>query len=129
MALLVTGRTAPSLSWADETPALKAGDKVYLLGGHDGGPATGVVSNVSPTVIQHNVLVDERRQGAPLLNEKGQILGMVSLAPTLGAVPGAITYVAVPIATACDRVLSCGGGTTVVAPTGINATTTTTTRG
>jgi len=127
LALLVTNRTAPSLSWADETPALKAGDKVYVLGGQDSAPVAGVVSNISPTGIQHNVFVDQRRQGAPLLNDKGQILGMVSLALTPGAGPGTITFFAVPIATACDRVLSCGGGTTVVAPTGINATTTTTT--
>jgi len=128
MALLVTTRTAPSLSWADENPGAKAGDKVYVLGGQDGGAVAGVVQNVSPTGIQHTVFVDERRRGAPLLNEKGQILGMVTLALTPGAGPGTTTFSAVPIATACDKVLSCGGGTTVVAPTGINATTTTTTR-
>jgi len=129
LALLVTNRTAPSLSWADSNPAVKPGDKVYVIGGADGAPVAGVVSSVSPTNIQHNVVVDARRQGAPLLNDKGQILGMVSLALTPGAGPGATNFFTVPIATACDRVLSCGGGSTVVSPTGINATTTTTTPG
>jgi len=129
LALLVTSRTAPSLSWADETPGVKPGDKVYVVGGADAAPVAGVVSSVSPGRIEHNVFVDERRRGAPLLNEKGQILGIVSLALTPGAGPGTTTFSAVAIAAACDRVLSCGGGTTVVAPTGINAATTTTTRG
>ncbi|MGI8807910.1 MAG: trypsin-like peptidase domain-containing protein [Acidimicrobiales bacterium] len=128
LALLVTGRTAPSLSWRDEDPPVKAGDKVYVVGG-SGGPVAGVISAVSPASIQHNVFIDERRQGAPLLNEKGQILGMASLSLNPGALPGDSNFFAIPISAACDRVLSCGGGTTAVpstvAPTGNNATTTT----
>jgi S1-C subfamily serine protease len=101
MALLLTGRTAP---------------------------VVGAVSAVSPEGIQHNIFIDERRQGAPLLNEKGQILGMASLAvkPTF---PGQTDFFVVPISAACERVLSCGNGTasvpSTVAPTGNNATTTT----
>ena len=133
MALLVTGRTAPSLSWADGDPAAKPGDKVYVLGGSGGAAVAGVVSSVSATSIQHNIFIDERRQGAPLLNDRGQILGMVSLALTPGAGATDTTFYAVPIAAACDRVLACGTGNaavpTTVAPTGINATTTTTSRG
>jgi S1-C subfamily serine protease len=130
LALLVTGRTAPSLSWADTDPQVKAGDKVYVLGGGGGSPVAGVVSSVSPASIQHNVFIDASRQGAPLLNEKGQVLGMVSLALNPGAGPADSNFFAIPIAAACDRVLSCGGGTTgipstTVAPNGNNATTTT----
>lgn len=129
LALLVTGRTAPSLSWADENPPAKPGDKVYVMAGAGGGPVSGVISAVSPASIQHNVFIDPARQGAPLLNEKGQILGMVSLSPEVGAVPGGTNFVAIPISAACDRVLSCGGGNagvqSTVAPTGNNATTTT----
>jgi S1-C subfamily serine protease len=129
MALLLTGRTAPSLPWGDDNPSVKAGDKVYLVGGGAGGaPVAGAVSAVSPEGIQHNIFIDERRQGAPLLNEKGQILGMASLAvkPTF---PGQTDFFVVPISAACERVLSCGNGTasvpSTVAPTGNNATTTT----
>ncbi|HJV08311.1 MAG TPA: S1C family serine protease [Acidimicrobiales bacterium] len=129
LALLVTGRAAPSIPWADDNPPVKAGDKVYVLAGGGGGPVAGVVSAVSPASIQHNVFVDERRQGAPLLNERGQVLGMTTLGLTPpGAVPSLDTFFAVPIGIACDRVLTCGGGTTTVAPTGLNATTTTTGR-
>lgn len=125
LALLVTGRSAPSIPWPDDDPPVKPGDKVYVLGGAGGAPVAGVVSNVSPTSIRHNVFIDERRQGAPLLNEKGQVLGMNSLSFTPGAVATTDTFHAVPIEAACEMVLSCGGGTTSVAPTGPNATTTT----
>ena len=132
LALLVTGRTAPSLPWADNNPAAKAGDKVYLVGAA-GGPVAGVISNVSGTSIQHNVHVDVQRQGAPLVNEKGQVLGIASLSYNPGGGTDTIFY-AVPIDAACERVLTCGGGnasipTSTVAPTGANATTTPTTRG
>jgi len=129
LALLVTGRAAPSIPWADGNPELKPGDKVYVLAGAAGAPVAGVVSAVSPASIQHNVAIDERRQGAPLLNEKGQVLGMTTLAVAPGLTPAAGTFFAVPIKAACDRVLACGGGTTSVAPTGINATTSTTPSG
>jgi S1-C subfamily serine protease len=128
LALLVTGRTAPSIPWADDNPQVKAGDKVYLLAGAAGAPVAGVVSAVSPERIQHNIFLDERRQGAPLLNERGQVLGMATLGLTPGVTPSIDTFSAVPIDAACERVLSCGGGTTSVAPTGPNATTTTSPR-
>ncbi|MDQ4068420.1 MAG: serine protease [Actinomycetota bacterium] len=131
LALLVTGRTAPSLPWADQNPQAKAGDKIYLVGS-DGAPVAGVISNISDSSIQHNALVDARRQGAPLLNEKGQVLGMASLSPAPGAIPSNTVFYAVPIDASCERVLTCGGGnasipTSTVAPTGNNATTTPTT--
>lgn len=131
LALLVTNRTVASLTWADDNPAPKAGDKVYLVGA-GAGPVAGVIQGISPEGIQHNVFTDERRQGAPLLNERGQVLGMASLGllPP-GAVPPVDTFRAVPILVACDRVLNCGGGNasvpSTVAPTGLNATNTTTT--
>ena len=133
LALLVTGRTAPSLSWGGDDPPPKAGDKVYLVVA-DGTPLAGVLSGITPTSIQHNIVVDERRQGAPLLNEKGQVLGMASLLYNQGSVPTDSVFHAVPIGASCERVLSCGEGNSAVpsntvAPTGNNATTTPTTSG
>lgn len=130
LAMLVTSRTVASLTWADDNPAPKAGDKVYLVGA-GAGPVAGVIQGITPEGIQHNVFTDERRQGAPLLNERGQVLGMATLGllPP-GAIPPVDSFRAVPIGAACDRVLNCGGGNasvpSTVAPTGLNATNTTT---
>jgi S1-C subfamily serine protease len=132
LALLVVNRTAASLTWADDNPAPKPGDKVYVVAAGGGGPVAGVLTAVSPANIQHNVFIDARRQGAPLLNERGQVLGMASLALNPNGGQFDTTFYAVPIAAACDRVLNCGGGNasvpSTVAPTGINATTTTAAR-
>jgi S1-C subfamily serine protease len=129
LALLVTGRSVASLTWAGDDPAPKAGDKVYLVPA-GGGPVAGVLSGVSPASLQHNIFVDARRQGAPLINERGQVLGMASLGLTPpGVFPPVDTFFAVPIEASCDKVLNCGGGNasvpSTVAPTGLNATTTT----
>ncbi len=130
LAMLVTSRTIASLTWADDNPAPKAGDKVYLAA-PGSGPLAGVIQSVTPEGIRHNVFLDARRQGAPLLNERGQVLGMATLGllPP-GALPPVDSFLAVPIAAACDRVLNCGGGNasvpSTVAPTGLNATNTTT---
>jgi S1-C subfamily serine protease len=129
LALLVIGRTAPSLSWADDDPQAKAGDKVYLVPGTGGGPLPGTISSVSPASIQHNVFVDDRRQGAALLNEKGQVLGMASLSFNLNAPTTDTAFYAVPISASCERVLSCGNGTAgVPSSTVVPAASTTTTR-
>ena len=125
LALLVTNRTAPSLSWGDENQA-KVGDKVFVMGGAGGAAMAGVIKSVSPGSIQHNVFVDGRSQGAPLLNEKGQVLGMVSLTVVPGV--GVDTFYAVPIEAACERVLTCGTGTAGVPDSGTGGTTTTTAR-
>ncbi|HEX3622447.1 MAG TPA: serine protease [Acidimicrobiales bacterium] len=117
LALLVIGRSAPSLSWADQTPPPKAGDKVYLVGGAGGAAVPGVISAISPANIQHNIFTDPGRQGAPLLNEKGQILGMASLSFNPGATNSDTAFYAVPIAAACERVLSCGTGNNSVPST------------
>ena len=124
LALLVLPRAAPSLTWADNTPPTKTGDKVYVVGGAGGAAVPGVISAISPANIQHNVFVDGPRQGAPLLNEKGQVLGMVSLSFNPGATNTDTNFYAVPIAAACERVLSCGTGNNVVPSTVPGAPTT-----
>lgn len=115
LALLVIGRAAPSLSWADQSPAAKPGDKVYVAAA--GGVVAGVISSVSASSIQHNVFIDERRQGAALLNEKGQVLGITSLSFNPGATSTDTVFYAVPIGAACDRVLTCGTGNAAVSST------------
>ncbi len=114
LALLVIGRSVPSLNWADADPAPKAGDKVFVLGGGGGAAVAGVISAVSPTGIQHNVFVDDKRLGAPLLNDRGQVLGVLTRAAGGSPTPDGQTFTALPVSVTCERVLSCGGGNTAV---------------
>ena len=129
LALLVLPRPAPGLNWASEDPEGKAGDKVYAASG--GGLSAGVIVSTSGAAIQHNIVVDKSRQGGPLLNERGQVLGMVSVDFNPGGVGTDRIFLAVPVRLACERVLTCGGGNatvpSTVAPTGPNATSTPTT--
>jgi S1-C subfamily serine protease len=126
LALLVIGRAAPSLPWVGDNPAPKAGDKVYVVSGGGGAPVAGVIGALSGASIQHNVFVDGPRQGAPLLNEKGEVLGMVSQAFNPGGAGTDNTFFAVPVRSSCDRVLSCGSGNISVSPTSTPTTSTTT---
>lgn len=121
LALLVIDRAAPSLNWADQTPEAKAGDKVFVMGGSGGGALTGSISAVSPAGIQHTVAVDNKALGAPLLNDRGQVLGVLTRPP------GADLSTALPVSATCERVLSCGAGNTAVTPTGQPATSPSTT--
>ena len=123
LALLVLTRPAPGLTWASENPEGRPGDKVYAASG--GGLSPGVIASTSAAAIQHNVFVDKSRQGGPLLNERGEVLGMVSLDFNPDGTGTDRIFLAVPVRQACERVLSCGGGNatvpSTVAPTGLNA--------
>jgi len=114
LALLVIGRSAPSLNWADAEPAAKAGDKVFVLGGAGGGAVAGVISSFSQAGIQHNVFVDDKRLGAPLLNDRGQVLGILTRATGGSPTADGQTFTALPVSITCERVLSCGGGNTAI---------------
>jgi len=123
LALLVVGRTAPSLNWADQNPAAKPGDKAFVLGGAGGGALTGAITGISPTGVQHNVPVEDRHVGAPLMNDRGQLLGILTRPP--GAPAGAGGLTVIPMSASCERVLSCGTGNTVVAGEGAASPSTT----
>lgn len=124
LALLVLPRSVPSLTWATENPEGRPGDKVYVAAA--GGLTPGVIASSSGSAIEHNVFVDKARQGGPLLNERGEVLGMASIDFNPGGAGTDRIFFAVPVRVACERVLSCGGGNTTastVAPSGPNATT------
>ncbi len=120
LALLVIQRAAPPLLWATDNPEGKAGDRVFVAS-EGAGLAPGKILTSSGTAIQHNVFVDERRQGGALINEKGEVLGMASRDYNPGGVGTDRIFVAVPMRAACGQVLQCGGGNAAV-----GATTTTT---
>ena len=122
LALLVLPRSAPGLTWATENPEGKPGDKVYLAA--PSGLTPGVIVSSAADAIQHNVVVDKARQGGPLLNERGEVLGMTSIEFNPGGGGTDRIFFAVPMRVTCERVLSCGGGNTTastVAPAGPNA--------
>jgi len=122
LALLVIQRAAPPLLWATENPEGKVNDRIFLAA-EGAGLAPGKILATSPTAIQHNVNVDDRRQGGALINEKGEALGMASREYNPGGVGTDRIFVAVPMRTACGQVLECTGGNATV-----GATTTTTPR-
>lgn len=141
MALLVINRSQPALKWADDEAAPKPGDKLFVAVG-SGGVAPGVVGAMSPSSIQHNIFTDEGRRGAALVSDKGEVIGMASLAFNPGGAGTDRIFFGVPVRSACVRVLACGGGntdpgatptsiapppggTTTTAPGGNRATTTT----
>lgn len=106
LALLVISRSAPPLTWAADNTDGLVGSKVYVAA--PGAPlAPGVVSGVAPDGIRHNVFVEGNRQGAPLVNQAGELLGMVSLDYNPGGVGTDRIFVAVPVRLACEKVLTC----------------------
>jgi hypothetical protein len=124
LALLVVGGSIESLAWASVLPA--PNDKVWVQGVGQR-LAVGVVASASETGIEHNVFIDDLRQGAPMVNQRGEILGMVSKVYDPAGKATDTLFVAIPIRAACERMLRCGGGNT--APSDPTSTTTTTRRG
>jgi hypothetical protein len=128
LALLVTGTQIESLPWAPEPP--KPGEKVYV-GGAEQRLSVGIVTGVTGEGVDHNVFIDDVRQGAPVVNQKGEVLAMASKAYNPGGRGTDTVFIAVPIKLTCERVLRCGTGNT--SPTETTPTSTpnpsTTTRG
>ena len=122
LALLVTGGSIESLPWATIAP--RAGDKIWA-GGAGQRMSAGVILAANDTGIEHNIFIDDVRRGAPLVNERGELLGMASLAYNPGGRGTDTVFIAIPVRTACERVLRCGSGNTT--PEGATATATPTT--
>lgn len=106
LALLVITRDAPPLPWAGTAGAELTGQKIFVAA--PGAPlAPGVVSSASPDGIQHNVFVEGARQGGALINQAGELLGMVSRDYNPGGVGTDRIFVAVPVRSACGQILAC----------------------
>ena len=116
LALLVIPRAAPPLLWATENPEGKPDDRVFVAA-EGAGLASGKILASSATAIQHNISIDDRRQGGALINEKGEVLGMVSQEYNPGGVGTDRIFVAVPMRSTCGQILQCGGGNATVGAT------------
>ncbi len=114
LALLVVAKpNLPKLNFGPADP--KVGDRVYALsglGGSGGAATQGLVADVSAAGIQHDAQIGAAFQGGPLLDGSGNVVGLDSRAyAPLNFNPEAVFF-AIPIRTACDKVLRCpsGGG-------------------
>lgn len=122
LALLVIGTASPGLPLASQTAA-KAGDRIYTLT-----PGRtlirGIVIAADGTSIEHNIVTDGVLQGAPVVNQRGEVLGVASATFDPANRGSTSVYVAVPVGLACERLLRCGSGN--VGPATPAAPTTTT---
>lgn len=109
LALLTIAANSPGLPLAPEvTPAV--GDRLYTLS--TGRPlAPGIVTGVTPAALEHNLLTDGVLQGAPLVNQRGEVLAMASTVYDPTGRASTTIYVGVPIRLACERLLRCGAAT------------------
>jgi len=104
----------PVLEFSDKTPQL--GERVFAvsgLGGQGAAITQGFVADVSAAGIQHDAPIGTAFQGGPLLDSDGKVIGINSLtyAP-LGFTTNSVWF-AIPGRAACEKVLSCPGGTPV----------------
>jgi S1-C subfamily serine protease len=109
--LILTKGDVPRLPFAAASPALKTGDRVFAvsgLGGAGGAITEGFVADVSSAGIQHDAAIGPSFQGGPLVNSKGEVLGVASraYAGNLGFTTDSVFF-APPIRAACDKVLKC----------------------
>ncbi len=109
IALLVIPRAAPPLLWASDDPEGRVDQRVFVAS-EGTGLAPGKILATSATAIQHNISVDDRRRGGALVNERGEVLAMVSAEYNPGGVGTDRIFVAVPVRSTCGAVLQCGGG-------------------
>jgi len=115
LALLILAKpNQPRLDWSNDSPAAKTGDRVFAVSGFGtgGGSITqGLVSNVSGQGILSDAQVAPSFQGGPLINSKGEVVGVVSRTYAPLGFPSDGVFFSPPIRAACDRVLRCPSGT------------------
>ncbi len=123
LALLVVPGNIESLPWA--TQPAKPGDRIFAAGA--GQRITpGVVSGVGDVAVEHNIFIDDVRQGAPIVNQRGEIVAMASKVYNPSGQGTDTLFVAIPVRQICERLLRCGGGNTTPAPAAAAGTTATT---
>jgi S1-C subfamily serine protease len=117
MALLVVNKgNISKLSFAPRDPPPALGDRVFAISAiaASGAAVTqGFVVDVSSLGIEHDAKIGPAFQGGPLLNSKGEVLGVASrsYAP-IGFATDAVYY-APPVRAACGKLLRCPDEQTV----------------
>ncbi|MCA1692815.1 MAG: serine protease [Actinobacteria bacterium] len=110
LALLVIPGSVETLPFVSSGSSVKPGERIYASAGSN--LFAGVILSSSSTAIEHNIPVGLNLQGAPIVNQKGEVLALASRAYNPGGNGTETVFSGVPISVACERVLQCGTGNT-----------------
>ncbi len=111
--LLPKGNT-PALPVASDSPGPQIGDRIFSVAGVGSlgaEVAQGGVTDVSSAGLQHTAPVGPAFQGGPMVNADGQVVAIASRGYSPLNFPNDEVWFAPLIRAACNRVLSCPGGT------------------
>jgi S1-C subfamily serine protease len=114
LALLIVNKgSLPRVKWAaaDETP--QYGERIFDVagvGGAGGSITQGFVADVSASGVEHDAAVTGPFAGGPILNSKGEVLGVGTPGyMPLGFTSDRVTF-APYIRAACEKILKCPAG-------------------
>ena len=114
LALLIIERgELPKITFAPKDPPIAIGERIFAvsgLGARGAAISQGFVGDVFRDGIQHDAAVGSAFQGGPLVNSKGEAVGVASRAFSPLGFGSEGVFFAVPIRAACDKVLDCPGG-------------------
>ena len=114
LALLIIDRgEQPKITFAPKDPPIAIGERIFAvsgLGARGAAISQGFVGDVSSAGIQHDSAVGSAFQGGPLVNSKGEAVGVASRAYSPLGFGSEGVFFGVPIRAACDKVLDCPGG-------------------
>lgn len=112
--ILLPKGSVPTLQPAPVSPAPLVGDRVFIvagIGSLGAQVAQGAVTDVSSSGIAHSAPVGPAYQGGPLINAAGQVVAVASRSYSPLNFQTDSVWFAPMIRTACNRILSCPGGT------------------
>jgi hypothetical protein len=114
LALLIVNKgSLPRLKWVSSGANLDLGQRVFVIGGVGGAGGSitqGFIADVSNAGVQHDAAVTGPFAGGPLLNSKGEVVGVGTPEyRPLGFTSDRVTFSS-PIRAACEKILKCPEG-------------------
>ncbi len=114
LALLIINRPdLPKVTFAPKDPPIAIGERLFAvsgLGARGAAISQGFVGDVSSVGIQHDAAVGAAFQGGPLVNSKGEAVGIASRAYSPLGFSSEGVFFGIPVKSACEKVLECPGG-------------------
>jgi S1-C subfamily serine protease len=107
--LIVKKPSLPRLDWGISTD-IRLGQQIFAVSGFGtaGGSITqGFIADVSKDGVQHTAALGSHFQGAPLLSDRGLVLGIASRTYEPFGFPSDGVWFAAPIRSSCETVLKC----------------------